>query len=86
MSFLGNLESNPHESVMPPESSCQVNQIATAAEEQTATTNEVTTNILQINEVVGQTARGAEETASAAGQLSTQAQELQNLVSKFRLT
>lgn len=63
----------------------QINQIATAAEEQTSTTNEVTMNIQQINSVVMQTARGAEETANAAGQLSTQAQILQNIVSRFRL-
>jgi methyl-accepting chemotaxis protein len=63
----------------------QINQIATASEEQTATTNEVTMNIQQINDVVTQTARGAEETASAAGQLSTQAQTLQNLINRFRL-
>jgi len=63
----------------------QVSQIATAAEEQTATTGEVTTNIQQITEVVQQTASGAEETAAAAAQLAGQAQDLQNLVSKFRL-
>lgn len=63
----------------------QVSQIATAAEEQTATTGEVTTNIQQITEVVQQTASGAEETAAAAAQLAGQAQDLQNLVTKFRL-
>ena len=63
----------------------QVNQIATAAEEQTATTGEVTSNIQQITEVVHQAAQGAEETASAAAQLAGQAQELQSLVSHFRL-
>jgi methyl-accepting chemotaxis protein len=63
----------------------QVSQIATAAEEQTATTNEVTNNIQQITEVVQQTSRGAEETAAAAAQLAGQAQELQDLVGRFRL-
>jgi methyl-accepting chemotaxis protein len=63
----------------------QVNQIATAAEEQTATTAEVTSNIQQVTDIVSQSARGAEETASAAAQLASQAQQLQNLVSKFRL-
>jgi methyl-accepting chemotaxis protein len=63
----------------------QINQIATAAEEQTATTGEVTSNIQQITEVVHQTARGADETAGAAAQLATQAQDLQNLVRRFRL-
>ncbi len=67
------------------EVSMQVSQIATAAEQQTATTGEVTNNIQQITEVVHQTARGADETAGAAAQLATQAQDLQNLVSRFRL-
>ena len=63
----------------------QVSQIATAAEEQTATTNEVTSNVLQITDVVQTSARGSDETASAAAQLAGQAQELQSLVSSFRL-
>ncbi|MDA8429037.1 MAG: methyl-accepting chemotaxis protein [Geobacteraceae bacterium] len=64
----------------------QVNQIATAAEEQTATTNEITSNMQQVTEVVHQTARGADDTAGAAAQLAIQAQDLLNLVSRFRLT
>jgi len=67
------------------EVSLQVSQIATAAEQQTATTGEVTSNILQISEVVQQTARGAEETAASAGTLASQAQDLKQLVSRFRL-
>jgi len=63
----------------------QVHQIATAAEEQTATTGEVASNIQQITAVVVQTAKGAEETAGAAAQLAGQASELQALVSQFRL-
>jgi methyl-accepting chemotaxis protein len=46
---------------------------------------EVFSNILQITEVVHQTARGAEETASAAAQLAGQAQQLRTLVGRFRL-
>ncbi|MBJ6749215.1 methyl-accepting chemotaxis protein [Geomonas anaerohicana] len=67
------------------EVSMQVSQIATAAEEQTATTGEVTSNIQQITEVVQQSAKGAEETATAAAQLAVQAQELQDLVSRFKV-
>ncbi len=67
------------------EVSMQINQIATAAEEQTATTCEITSNIQQITDVVHQTARGAEETASAAASLSRQAHEMQQMVSQFRL-
>jgi methyl-accepting chemotaxis protein len=63
----------------------QINQIATAAEQQTATTSEITVNIQQVTEIVHQAARGAEETSSAAAQLAQQANDLQNLVSRFRL-
>jgi methyl-accepting chemotaxis protein len=63
----------------------QINQIATAAEEQTATTSEITTNIQQVTEVVNQSARGAEETSAAAAQLAEQARQLQSLVDHFRV-
>jgi len=63
----------------------QVSQIATAAEQQTATTGEVASNIQQIAQVVQQSAKGAEETAAAAAQLLGQAKELQTLVGQFRL-
>jgi len=62
----------------------QVSQIATAAEEQTATTSEISGNIVQITEVVQSTARGAEESAQAAGQLARQAEDLKQLVGRFR--
>ncbi len=65
--------------------SLQINQISTAAEEQTATTKEIASNLLQVTDVVHQTARGSEETASAAGQLSKQAHDMQTLVSQFRV-
>jgi methyl-accepting chemotaxis protein len=63
----------------------QVNQIATAAEEQTATTGEISNNIQHITEVVSQSARGAQESASSAAQLSQLAGELKRLVSQFKL-
>ena len=63
----------------------QINQIATAAEEQTATTSEISNNMTQITEVVQATARGAEESAQASGQLAQQAEELKRLVGQFRL-
>jgi methyl-accepting chemotaxis protein len=63
----------------------QVNQIATAAEEQTATTSEISSNIMQITEVVQQTSQGAHESATAAAQLNGNAEELQRLVRQFRL-
>jgi methyl-accepting chemotaxis protein len=63
----------------------QVNQIATAAEEQTATTSEISSNMMQITEVVQDTASGAHESATAAAQLHGNAEELQRLVGQFKL-
>jgi methyl-accepting chemotaxis protein len=63
----------------------QVNQIATAAEEQTATTSEISSNMHQITEVVMQTSHGAQESATAAAQLNGNAEELQRLVRQFKL-
>ena len=63
----------------------QVNQIATAAEEQTATTSEISSNMQQITEVVQQTSQGAHESATAAAQLNGNAEELQRLVRQFKL-
>jgi len=63
----------------------QVNQIATAAEEQTATTGEISSNMMQITEVVQQTSQGAHESAAAAAKLSGNAEELQRLVRQFKL-
>lgn len=63
----------------------QVNQIATAAEEQSATTTEITNNIHQISEVVKQTAQGSQESAAAAGQLARLSDDLRSLIKQFRL-
>ncbi|MGA7827194.1 MAG: methyl-accepting chemotaxis protein [Geobacteraceae bacterium] len=63
----------------------QINQIATAAEQQTATTNEITNNIQQITDVVHETAKGSQESASAANQLARFADELTHLVGNFKL-
>jgi methyl-accepting chemotaxis protein len=63
----------------------QVNQIATAAEEQTATTSEISSNMMQITQVVQDTAGGAHQSATAAAQLSGNAEELQRMVSHFKL-
>ena len=63
----------------------QINQIA-AAEEQTATTSEISSNMMQITEVVQGTARGAHESAKAASQLNSIAEELQCMVGKFKFS
>lgn len=63
----------------------QVHQIATAAEEQTAVTGEISSNIHQITDVVQETASGAHQTSSAASHLSQLASELQATVGRFKL-
>lgn len=63
----------------------QIAQIATAAEEQTATTNEINLNVQQVTDVVCHTSQGASETATAAVQLASNALLLQQLVHRFRL-
>ena len=63
----------------------QIHQVATAAEEQTATTGEISNNIHQITDVVQDTAKGAHESATAANRLSQTAEQLQRLVAQFRL-
>lgn len=65
--------------------SIQVNQIAAAADEQTATTSEISKNMLQITEVIQSTSRGANESASAALQLAHLSEELRSLVGQFKL-
>lgn len=64
----------------------QVNQIATAAEQQSSTTGEITDNIHRMTQIIQDTARGSHETASSASSLSGQAEALQRLVSRFRLS
>ena len=63
----------------------QINQIATAAEEQTATTQEISSNIHRITSVVGSSAQGAQAAVSAADQMNRLAAGLQHLVQQFKL-
>jgi methyl-accepting chemotaxis protein len=63
----------------------QINQIATAAEEQNAVTGEISSNIHQITDVVSETAKGAHETAAAAARLYTLSSDLQQIVGRFKL-
>jgi methyl-accepting chemotaxis protein len=65
--------------------SSQVNQIAVAAEEQTATTTEISNNIHRINEAIQQTVQGAEDSSRESGVLFEQATQLKQVVSRFRL-
>ena len=63
----------------------QISQIATAAEEQTATTREISSNVMNLNDLAQQNDHALHETAVAANDVSRQAEELKNLVGQFRL-
>jgi len=63
----------------------QANQMATAAEEQTATTAEISCNMQQITGIVNDSARTAQETEAAADKLSQLADELHGIVGQFKL-
>ena len=60
-------------------------QIASAAEEQRAVTDEVNRNVVNISDVATQTADGAAQTAKASEELSQLAAMQQNLVGRFRV-
>jgi methyl-accepting chemotaxis protein len=63
----------------------QMSQIATAAEEQSATTNTISQSIRQITDVVQESTDKAQSSASSAEELSRLADELQRLMGKFRV-
>ena len=60
-------------------------QIASAAEEQSAVTEEMNRNIININHVSEQTAAGAEQTTAASDELARLASELQSLIAQFKI-
>lgn len=64
----------------------QVTQIATAAEEQTATTNEINTSIQRMTDEVSTTAQSAQHANVVATKLSELATNLSRLVGQFKLT
>ncbi len=60
-------------------------QIATAAAQQSAATEDVNRTMVEIAGVIGLSATGTEESAKASAELSRLAVEMQNLVAQFRL-
>jgi methyl-accepting chemotaxis protein len=60
-------------------------QIASAAEEQSATAEEINRNIVNISEVAQETAGGSQQTASASDELARLASDLQGQVAKFKV-
>lgn len=63
----------------------QISQIATAAEEQTATTREISSNVMNLNDLAQQNDHALHETAVAANDVARQAEELKRLVGHFKL-
>jgi methyl-accepting chemotaxis protein len=62
-----------------------ITQIATAAAEQTSTTEEINSNINEIARITYQSATGAQESAKACEHLSQLAFDLQLLIGKFKV-
>ncbi|MFL0797387.1 MAG: methyl-accepting chemotaxis protein [Cellvibrionaceae bacterium] len=60
-------------------------QIATAAEEQTAVSDEISQNIVNIQEMSNQTASGSEQIAQASEKLASLSQQLDNLIGQFKV-
>ncbi len=67
------------------EVSSMIQSIAAAAEEQSAASEQVSRGVQSVSAVTNQSAEGASQSAMAASQLSSKAEELQALVSRFKL-
>ena len=63
----------------------QNQQIAAAAEQQTAVAHDIDMNIVEINQAGERTAEGAVQTEQASRQLSDQVARLKELISAFRV-
>jgi methyl-accepting chemotaxis protein len=63
----------------------QVNQIATAAEEQTATTHEISSNMNRITQIIDATAKGSHQSARASSRMNVNAEELMLALGKFKI-
>ncbi len=63
----------------------QIQQIAAAAEQQTAVAHDIDQNIVQINQTGELTAQGADETAQASQDMSVQVDQLKTLISTFKM-
>lgn len=61
-------------------------QIATATEQQSAAAEQISKNIEHISSVTRETATGAEQSAAAAEELNRQAEGLQLMVAKFKVS
>lgn len=64
----------------------QINQMAAAAEEQTATTCEITNNIQSVYEVVSKNSQNAQDSAQVTAQLHDLARNFSALVANFKVS
>ena len=71
------------ESLTGPGPSGSADEIATAAEEQSAVAEEINRNVVNVSQVAEQTASASAETHQASVDLSRQAQDLETLVQQF---
>ena len=62
-----------------------IQSIAAAAQEQSVASEQVSKNIENISAITRQTNEGSNHAAAAATQLSTKAEDLQSLVSRFKI-
>ncbi len=60
------------------------NQIASAAEEQSAAADEINRSVVAINEITEENSKGAQQTADSSDALARLAHELQGLVNQFK--
>ncbi len=60
-------------------------QIAAAAEEQGAVAEEISRNVVNVRDISEQTATASDETAASSIELARLGNELQMLVSRFRV-
>jgi methyl-accepting chemotaxis protein len=60
-------------------------QIASAAEEQSAVTEEINRSIVNINQVAEQSATGAQHVSAASDDLARLAEQLKGLVENFKI-
>ena len=65
--------------------STEIAQIATAAEEQSASVSGISTNIQHVTTVINENAGGTQELAAEAAGLNDMAVDLQEIVARFKL-
>ncbi|MBK8944198.1 MAG: methyl-accepting chemotaxis protein [Ignavibacteriae bacterium] len=63
----------------------EINQVATASEEQSLTSGQIAKNIEAVNNVISETLLGIQQTARAADDLNNMTGNLQELISKFKI-